>query len=74
MTPNPHLKPDFKQQESSSIWTVQPIRPRKKEVLEDHLLLEEPLEIVVNGHRLAVLMRMPGEEKELTAGFCLSEG
>jgi FdhD protein len=29
---------------------------------------------VLNGQPIAVLMRMPGEEKELAAGFCLSEG
>ena len=74
MIPNPESQPDFKLQEPSSIWTIQRIRPGKKEALEDRLLLEEPLEIAVNGHRLAVLMRMPGQEKELAAGFCLSEG
>jgi len=36
--------------------------------------LEEPLSIEVNGHRVAVLMRLPGHEKELAAGFCVSEG
>ncbi len=38
------------------------------------MVREEPLEIVLNGQPIAVLMRMPGEEKELAAGFCLSEG
>ena len=38
------------------------------------MVREEPLELVLNGHPVAVLMRMPGEEKELAAGFCLSEG
>ena len=38
------------------------------------MILEEPLEIVLNGQPVAVLMRMPGDEKELAAGFCLSEG
>jgi FdhD protein len=36
--------------------------------------MEEPLEIVVNGRSVAVLMRMPGQEKELVGGFCVSEG
>jgi FdhD protein len=36
--------------------------------------LEEPLDIVANGHRLATVMRLPGNERELAAGFCISEG
>jgi FdhD protein len=35
---------------------------------------EEPLEIRVDGHSVAVLMRTPGREKELAAGFVLGEG
>lgn len=35
---------------------------------------EEPLSIEVNGHRVAVLMRLPGHERELVVGFCISEG
>lgn len=36
--------------------------------------IEEPLEIRINGSRAAVLMRLPGAEKELAVGFCVSEG
>ncbi len=36
--------------------------------------LEEPLTIVLNGQQVALLMRLPGQEKELATGFCLSEG
>jgi FdhD protein len=35
---------------------------------------EEPLEVRLNGHTVAVLLRTPGQEKELAAGFCLGEG
>jgi FdhD protein len=35
---------------------------------------EEPLEIVVNGSRVATLMRLPGDERELAVGFCFTEG
>jgi FdhD protein len=35
---------------------------------------EEPLVVFVNGQQLAVLMRLPGDEKELAAGFLVSEG
>ena len=36
--------------------------------------MEEPIEIRVNGQSLAVLMRTPGDDKALVAGFCLTEG
>ena len=38
------------------------------------LVVEEPLEIRVNGAPYAVVMRTPGNEFELAAGFCLTEG
>lgn len=37
-------------------------------------VLEEPLSLVINGSQAAVLMRLPGMEKELAAGFVVSEG
>jgi FdhD protein len=40
----------------------------------DELAVEEPLEIRVEGHTLAIVMRTPGEDRELAAGFLLSEG
>ena len=40
----------------------------------DMLATEEPLEIRVNGRRLAVTMRTPSEDFSLAAGFLLSEG
>jgi len=41
---------------------------------EIELAVEEPLEIRVNGEPYAVVMRTPGGEMELAAGFCLTEG
>lgn len=41
---------------------------------EVEMVLEEPLALHINGKQVAVLMRLPGMEKELAAGFCLSEG
>lgn len=40
----------------------------------DEMAVEEPLEIRVEGHTLAVVMRTPGDDRELAAGFLLSEG
>ncbi|MCB1274111.1 MAG: formate dehydrogenase accessory sulfurtransferase FdhD [Leucobacter sp.] len=40
----------------------------------DHLAVEEPLEIRVQGRSLAVTMRSPGHDVELAAGFLVSEG
>lgn len=40
----------------------------------DLVAAEEPLEIHVDGHSVAVTMRTPGHDEELAAGFLLSEG
>jgi FdhD protein len=39
-----------------------------------NMVLEEPLALHINGSQAAVMMRLPGMEKELAAGFCVSEG
>src|SRR5258705_3464768 len=41
---------------------------------EDHLAVEEPLEIRLGGISLSVTMRTPGEDEELVAGLLFSEG
>ncbi len=41
---------------------------------EEHLTVEEPLEIRLNGRSLAVIMRTPGHDFELACGFLFSEG
>lgn len=46
----------------------------KEAILPLHVIGEEPLEIRLNDHPVAVLMRLPGMEKELAVGFCVSEG
>jgi FdhD protein len=40
----------------------------------DRVAVEEPLQLVVDGHSVAVLMRTPGHDEELAAGFLLTEG
>lgn len=40
----------------------------------DHVAREEPLEIRVEGTSVAIVMRTPGHDEELVAGFLLSEG
>jgi FdhD protein len=40
----------------------------------DALIVEEPLEIRLDGHLVATTMRTPGHDFELAAGFCWGEG
>jgi FdhD protein len=41
---------------------------------EKKLLGEEPLSVRVQGNPYSVVMRTPGDEIEMVAGFCLTEG
>jgi FdhD protein len=41
---------------------------------EDLTAAEEPLEVRLHGRPFAVIMRTPGSDRELAAGFLLSEG
>jgi len=44
------------------------------EQIEDNLVVEEPVEIRLDGTALAVVMRTPGNDAELALGFAITEG
>ncbi len=49
-------------------------RSGRKASVSDQVACEEPLEIRVNGKSVSVMMRTPGHDKELAAGFLYTEG
>src|SRR5438309_1314892 len=40
----------------------------------DDLIVEEPLEIRLDGHLVATTMRTPGDDFELAVGLCFTDG
>jgi FdhD protein len=40
----------------------------------DELIVEEPMEIRLDGHLVATTMRTPGHDFELAVGFCFTDG
>ncbi len=60
---------------SDAITTRRVVRVRDRaEAVDDHLVVEEPLEIRLDGTPLAVVMRTPGDDAELALGFAITEG
>ena len=53
---------------------IRRIEQRLNAPAQDLVAVEEPLQIRVNGQDLAITMRTPGHDRELTAGFLHSEG
>jgi len=49
------------------------VRGRAREKATDRAAAEEPLEIRLHGRPFATIMRTPGADRELAAGFLLSE-
>ncbi len=48
--------------------------PDGEVAIHDQVAVEEPLEIRLDGHPVAVVMRTPGHDEELAAGFLVTEG
>jgi FdhD protein len=57
-----------------SIQLQRRVAGRRPLVGPDVVAVEEPLELRVEGRTLAIVMRTPGADRELAAGFLLSEG
>ncbi|NLS76553.1 MAG: hypothetical protein GXY76_04745, partial [Chloroflexi bacterium] len=55
-------------------WTVKRITDEGARDEDLQIVLEEPLAVELNGVQVAVMMRLPGAEKELAVGYCVSEG
>jgi len=55
-------------------WPIQRFTGEAGQQVQAGVVIEEPLEIRIDGQPVGVLMRTPGLEKELAAGFCLGEG
>jgi FdhD protein len=55
-------------------WRIRRLAEGQDRTIDSGVVVEEPLEIRLNGQPVAVLMRTPGLEKELATGFCLGEG
>jgi FdhD protein len=49
------------------------VRQSRRGTSADRVAVEEPLEIRIHGRPFAVIMRTPGADRELSAGFLLSE-
>ncbi len=54
--------------------SVRPATAPQHQSFEDHLAVEEPLEIRVHDESIAVTMRTPGDDFALAAGFLYTEG
>lgn len=59
--------------DSSRRVSVERLGPAGRESVADAVAVEEPMEVRVNGASFAVIMRTPGSDPELAAGFLLAE-
>ena len=57
-----------------AIRPVDVLRRGESETTRDHVAVELPLEVRLNGHPFAVIMRTPGDDRDLALGFLFTEG
>jgi FdhD protein len=55
-------------------WDVLRVGDEEPTSSADMLVTEEPIEISLDGTPIAVLMRTPGDDEDLVAGFAITEG
>ena len=60
--------------EAARLLEIVRVRDRERLRGTDRAAVEEPLEVRLHGRPFAVIMRTPGADRELAAGFLLSEG
>ena len=60
--------------EASQTISLTHCQPEGHREILDQVAVEEPLEIRLDGHPVAVVMRTPGHDEELAAGFLVTEG
>jgi FdhD protein len=58
---------------SAGIREIAAWRRGSRSAVRDYVAVEEPLEVRVNGASFAVIMRTPGADRDLAAGFLLAE-
>lgn len=60
--------------ETSQAITLTRCHPAGPREIQDVVAVEEPLEIRLDGHPVAIVMRTPGHDEDLAAGFLVTEG
>lgn len=60
--------------ETSQTITLTRCDPAGRRETRDQVAVEEPLEIRLDGHPVAIVMRTPGHDEDLAAGFLVTEG
>lgn len=60
--------------DSHTTFPIQKCAPNEVRNFDDEVAVEEPLQIVIDGRALAVVMRTPGDDELLVIGFLRTEG